>query len=133
MSLRLCLLSSLFLLISACANQPLYGPASGPDQPGYSETQLADDRFRVTFTGFTTTTADEVKNYAMLRAAEITTSHGYDWFKIVSQDTYHTDSRTEPRVTIGVAPRAPSSMSVTWLVSTGSAMHRSRRRSCARD
>lgn len=91
-----------FILLAACTSQPLYAPAAGPNQAGYTETRLGDNRFRVGFTGRRETTSDQVKNFAMLRAAEVTVLYGYDWFKIISSDNNIANPRTEPRVSIGV-------------------------------
>ncbi|HEY0625935.1 MAG TPA: hypothetical protein VGD10_04300 [Allosphingosinicella sp.] len=56
---------------------------------GYSEVQLAEDRFRVNFHGNTLTSRDRVEGYMLYRAAELTVQNGYDWFLIVDRHTEH--------------------------------------------
>ena len=56
-------------------------------RPGYSETKLEEGRFRLTFAGNDMTSRDTVENYMLYRAAELTTSEGYDWFEVVTRGT----------------------------------------------
>ncbi|MGQ9427451.1 CC0125/CC1285 family lipoprotein [Gilvimarinus sp. F26214L] len=92
----------LLVLFAGCATQPLYSPATRPDQPGYWETRLTDTRYRVTFVGRSSTSSEEVKNLALLRAAELTIAAGYDWFRIVDRESSAQTRRDDPRVSIGV-------------------------------
>lgn len=93
----------LLALLTACASQPLYSPAERPDQPGYWETRLTDDRYRVTFVGRNTTSSEAVKNYALLRAAELTLAAGNDWFEIIDRnEDGQLTTRREPNFTVGV-------------------------------
>lgn len=98
------MLSILFsaALLGACATQPLYSPAEDAEAPGYRETRIADNRYRVSFTGRAETPGEEVKNLALLRAAELTLDAGYDWFEVVDRETREGVRRSEPRVSIGV-------------------------------
>jgi hypothetical protein len=73
------------LLLTACAAPTPYQPAI--DGFGYSEQQIEDTRFRVSFAGNSVTPRDSVENYVLYRAAQITTEQGYDYFKVVNQDT----------------------------------------------
>ncbi len=73
------------LALAACASQTPYVPATG-NSHGYSEQELTADRHRVTFTGNTSTSADQVQDFALLRAAELTVQKGNDWFEVVSRD-----------------------------------------------
>lgn len=90
------------LLLAACATQPVYSPAQHPDEPGYWETRLTENRYRVSFVGQSGTSSDQVKNYALLRAAELTMGAGYDWFQVVDRETQERSRSNEPRVSIGV-------------------------------
>jgi len=100
-TLRLIALITLASLV-ACASSPVYAPATYADGPGYSSTRLTENRMRVTFVGQSTTSADQVRNFALLRAAELTLMNGYDWFKIVARENEEQARDREPRVTIGV-------------------------------
>jgi len=73
------------LSLAACASGPsAYGPAYGSEL-GYENTKIQSDRFRVSYTG---KSPNEAKDYALLRAAEITLAEGYTHFKIVREDMY---------------------------------------------
>lgn len=91
------------ILLAGCASQPLYSPASRPDEPGYWETQLTDDRFRVSFVGRNATSSEAVRNYALLRAAELTLASGNDWFEIIDRENdERLTTRGSPNFTVGV-------------------------------
>lgn len=96
--LRRTSLRALFVLaitagIGACATPTPYQPyraesASGV-HGGYSDQQLAPNRFRVQFHGNDLTSRDRVENYLLYRAAELTLANGYDWFSIADRHTEH--------------------------------------------
>ncbi|NKF23357.1 CC0125/CC1285 family lipoprotein [Solimonas marina] len=74
--------------ISACATAPArYAPAAQAGDIGYRETVLGAAQYRVTYTGDTATPAATVRNYALLRAADLTLEQGADWFEVTHQDT----------------------------------------------
>lgn len=79
------------LVLTACATPTPYGPAdvtSGARyHPGYSETRLEENRYRLSFAGNDITPRETVENYMLYRAAELTLSDGYDWFEVVNRDT----------------------------------------------
>lgn len=75
------------LLLAGCASQSVYAPADKLGAQGYTETKLSDNRYRVNFTGNSLTPASTVKDYALLRAAELTLQTGNDWFQTVDRDT----------------------------------------------
>lgn len=75
------------LMLGGCASGGLeYEPASYDGDSGYVESQISDNRYRVTFTGSSSASDDEVKDYALVRAAELTLLNDHDWFRVVSQD-----------------------------------------------
>jgi hypothetical protein len=80
-------LLALALTLSACATQTPYRPAESRNDYGYRETQLTNDRYRVTFSGNSSTGADVTKDFALLRAGELTLQKGYDWFQLVDRKT----------------------------------------------
>ena len=81
--------------LSACTTPTPYGPAL--DGKGYSQQQLEDKRYRVSFSGNSLTPRETVENYLLYRAAEITLESGNDHFRIVDQDV---DAETRYRSTI---------------------------------
>lgn len=77
----------LLALLVACATQTPYAPAEERGAPGYTETKLTSNRYRITFTGNSSTPAETVKDYALLRAAELTLQEGHDWFQLADRET----------------------------------------------
>lgn len=73
--------------LAACATAvgTAYAPADGKGY-GYSDTRIEADRYRITFSGDGATPQDVVEDYALLRAADIAISNGYDWFRVISRD-----------------------------------------------
>lgn len=94
---------ALFLVLAGCASKPLYSPAKSSESIGYFETQLTDNRYRVIFNGGINTPIDQVKNYALLRSAELTIEQGYSWFQIVERENSGVASdRNSPKVSVSV-------------------------------
>jgi len=66
--------------LSGCATGPTaYGPAQG-NGLGFASQQIESDRFNVSFTG---RDADEARNLALLRAAELTKGAGFSHFRVI--------------------------------------------------
>ena len=75
------------LVLAACAG-PMptpYGPAV--DGYGFSQTQIARDRWRVTFTGNPATSPETVDSYLLRRAAQLTLEQGGDYFVVEGRST----------------------------------------------
>ncbi len=68
------------MVIGGCATQSAYKAAKG-DSSGYKEIALAANHYRVQFkmNGYARTNAQK---YALMRASELTTAQGYDWFVV---------------------------------------------------
>jgi hypothetical protein len=76
---------------TATPYQPLHArgtQASG----GYFDHQIEANRWQVGFKGNELTSRQTVERYLLYRAAELTTTQGYDWFEAVER---HTDKKTE--------------------------------------
>ena len=74
------------LLLAACASAPTpYQAAQGGF--GYSEQQIEESRYRVSFAGNAATTRPTVEDYLLYRAAELTVQTGHDWFEVVDRNT----------------------------------------------
>ncbi len=58
---------------------------------GYSELRLESNRYKVSFSGNSSTSRQTVENYLLYRAAEVTLQNGYDYF--VQADA-NTDAQT---------------------------------------
>lgn len=73
--------------LAACMTATPYQPdvAGHAVSGGYSEERLADDRWRVVFSGNELTSRDRVEGYMLYRAAELTLEQGYDSFVIIDR------------------------------------------------
>lgn len=80
------------LLLTACATSYQSSSFTG----GFTETQLDENVFRVSFRGNGYTSRERAADFAMLRSAELAMSHGYKYFAIVDSanqtDTYVSSS-----------------------------------------
>jgi hypothetical protein len=84
------------LVLAGCQTATTYHPSTEPGAAGYSDEQLAGNRYRVTFTGNSATRRETVENYLLLRSAEVTLKAGYRHFLFDTRDTktkttYHSD------------------------------------------
>ena len=75
------------LALSACIGPAPYAPRLAGQATGYTDRQLAPNRYRVTFTGNSATSREEVEDYLLRRAAEVTLAAGYSHFMFDSRDT----------------------------------------------
>ena len=82
---RALLAAATLCLLAACASGPTpYQQAR--DGFGYSEQQIEDNRYRVSFAGNSATSRQTVEDYLLYRAAELTVQTGHDWFEVVDRD-----------------------------------------------
>lgn len=79
----LAVLAAAALATTACASLAPYGPQMGPNGQGFSEQRIEGDRYRVTYRGVGA--PGPVADYALLRAADLTTQSGYDWFEVTQR------------------------------------------------
>ena len=87
--------SALALALAGCETATPYQPLGGPGEKvsgGYFDHQIENNRWQVGFKGNELTNRQTVERYLLYRAAELTTSQGYDWFEAVSR---HTDKKTD--------------------------------------
>ncbi|HEY3695107.1 CC0125/CC1285 family lipoprotein [Phenylobacterium sp.] len=89
-------------VLAGCAAVPtVYQPAAGPQGVGFSEYRIEADRYRVTFRGGPGAPPEQVADYALLRAADLTLDRGYDWFRVVERDLRQAGPDSRPRMSIG--------------------------------
>ena len=84
----LCVLMLFIFTLSGCASQSpsnnsVYKPAKNSGF-GYKETLLGPNNYRVQF--ISTGSTKSAQDYALLRAAELTSEQGYDWFVVTKRD-----------------------------------------------
>jgi hypothetical protein len=75
------------LLIASCATGPVYKARAPGETVGYTDRQLTDNRYRVTFSGNSATKREDVENYLLRRAAEVTLGSGFTHFVFDDRDT----------------------------------------------
>jgi hypothetical protein len=74
--------------LTACAAEPPYFGPAGPDHPtGYTDQQIDQNRFRVSYSGSSSTPRVTVENFLLLRAAEVAQQAGYPYFAFDTRDT----------------------------------------------
>ena len=92
-----------FAALAGCTLPSTYKPAENEHAVGYSDQRLADNRFRVTFTGNSATRRQTVENFLLLRSAEVTRDAGYSWFVF---DTRNTEAKTSYHTAFAAYPGA---------------------------
>ncbi|MDX1498890.1 MAG: hypothetical protein R3176_03270 [Woeseiaceae bacterium] len=90
---------SFILALGACASQPSYVAADDPGDYGYHARKIADDRYRVNYNG--SRNLEDARDYALLRAAELTIADGYEWFQVVDRETATTEVRERAQSRFG--------------------------------
>ena len=100
---------AVLLLVAGCATQTAYKPAEKRGAEGYTETRLGESRYRISFVGNTQTKSETVKDYALLRAAELSLQQGYEWFQVIERDG---DKKVNAATSIGSGFSVPGHTSV---------------------
>jgi hypothetical protein len=81
-------------LLAGCAQPAAFAPRGPGQATGYTDRQLAANRWRVTFTGNSATPREQVEDDLLLRAAQVSLAAGYGHFLFDTRDT-----KTNTRVT----------------------------------
>jgi hypothetical protein len=93
------LILAAFLSLGACASVQPYGPATKPDAQGFTTQQIENNRFRVSYTA---PKAEIARDYALLRASEVTLETGADWFEVTGGFSEGSGGGGGIRPTVGV-------------------------------
>jgi hypothetical protein len=72
------------MILSGCATTYQKQSFTG----GYSETQLGENIFQVSFKGNAYTSRERVSDFTLLRSAEIAIENGYRYFVVVESEKY---------------------------------------------
>jgi hypothetical protein len=101
---RLLLAGLAALSLAACATTPtVYQPAAGPNAVGYSDYRIEPGRYRVMFQGGTGAPPEQVMDYAIMRAADLTLSEGFDWFRVSDSSVVATGGGSSgPHIGLGI-------------------------------
>lgn len=76
-----------FLTLAACATPAPYAPMMPGQATGYTDRQISENRWRVTFTGNSVTPREMVETALLRRAAEVTLAAGRTNFMFDTRDT----------------------------------------------
>ena len=90
------------MLLAGCSSGAAYKAADG-SRYGYTDRQISGDHYRVSYTA-RPSQADQAKDFALLRAAELTLLEGYDWFVVLDRDT-DIERREQTPAEFGVSRR----------------------------
>jgi hypothetical protein len=77
---------SVAILLASCATAYQHQGFSG----GFSETQLGENVFQVSFKGNAYTSRERVADFNLLRSAEVALENGFSYFLIVDSERYST-------------------------------------------
>jgi hypothetical protein len=88
-------------LLAACETGPVYKPRGPGESVGYTDLQLTPTRYRVTFSGSSSTRREDVENYLLRRSAELALANGFTHFAFDARDTqartyYRQDFAADP-------------------------------------
>lgn len=93
------LATSLLMTTGCVSSSTPYQPISAANRiaGGYSDEQIGEDRYRISFAGNSLTSREQVESYLLFRAAELTLERGYDWFVIEDRVLEHEVERVSRR------------------------------------
>lgn len=82
-----------FIFLSGCSQTPLYKAAT-KNSYGYNEAQIAPQHYVVSFMLANASNQKKAHDYALKRAAELTSEQGYDWFNVLDVQTKKHQGKT---------------------------------------
>jgi len=82
------LIALIALFLQGCATSYQKSGFGG----GYSETQLDENVFNVSFRGNAKTSRERVADFTLLRSAELTIENGYKYFAVIDANSYTSNS-----------------------------------------
>jgi hypothetical protein len=88
--------------LTACVTPTVYQRAAGPGAVGYSEYRIEPGRYRVFFLGGSSAPPDQVMDFALRRAAELTLAQGFDWFSVADRYVQGVGGSYGPQIGLGV-------------------------------
>jgi hypothetical protein len=101
MPARLGAVALVALSLTACETGTLYQFAMRPGAVGYSDYRIEPGRYRINFEGGDGAPSGQVRDYVLLRAAQVTLRDGYDWFRISARDGYVAPPRSRGAISFG--------------------------------
>lgn len=105
------LLSLLFIFLTGCATPYKSNGIMG----GFSETQLSENVFKVSFRGNGYTSMERAEDFVLFRCAELSKQNGYNYFVIVDEKSYDKISQFQtPAYSTTSGTFSPSGNSVSY-------------------
>ena len=93
---QIIIISLVLLLVQGCATSYQKDGFTG----GYSETQLDENVFKVSFRGNGYTRIDRVADFILLRSSELAIDNGFNYFVVINSNNYtSTSTHTTPTTT----------------------------------
>src|SRR5690348_10966034 len=88
-------------LLTACATAPkaTYEAATSMNTAGYQSMPADNGRTSVVYTGARGMSKEQVAQFALLRAAELTAESGQEWFAVISTQTQNVELRKKDDLT----------------------------------
>jgi len=99
---RLGAVAVIALSLAACETATVYQPALRAGAVGYTDYRIEPGRYRITFQGGDGAPAGQVRDYVLLRAAEVALRDGYDWFRISDREGYIAPPRNQASISFGI-------------------------------
>ncbi|MFD2177758.1 CC0125/CC1285 family lipoprotein [Veronia pacifica] len=83
---------SVLILVLACLQGCATTYQSNGFTGGYSETQIDENVFKVTFKGNAYTSKERASDFTLLRSAELTLQNGFTYFAVIDANSYSSNS-----------------------------------------
>ncbi len=102
MHVRLTAAILLAISLAACETPTVYGPATRSGAVGYTDYQIEPGRYRITFQGGDGAPPAQIRDYVLLRAAQVSLRDGYDWFRIADREGSIAPPRHQGSLSLGI-------------------------------
>ena len=102
MHARLGAAALLALTVAGCETATVYQPAQRPGAVGYSDYRIEPGRYRISFQGGDGAPPQQIRDYVLLRAAQVTLGEGYDWFRISDREGSVAPPRSRGSISFGI-------------------------------
>lgn len=100
--MRIALIACASAALTACATPTVFAPAgSSAYASGFNDSRIEANRYRVTYRGGSGAPPALVRDFALLRAADLTREAGYEWFRVVDRFGEASAPRSSSSVSIG--------------------------------
>lgn len=102
MNLRPAAAALLAVTLAACETATVYQAAPRPGAVGYSDYRVEPGRYRIQFQGGDGAPSAQIRDYVLLRAAQVTLRDGYDWFRISDREGSVAPPRHQGSISFGI-------------------------------